>query len=91
MSFTRGTAKTTTATTPAPAAKAAAATTGGGKTYPTHDLLVKTSKEGQMEKISGLFANEAKNGGKYLSVSIKEDITIPAGSVLYVFESKPKN
>lgn len=80
----------------APAAKSAApqAVKSGnseGGVRPTHSLMVRLTKDGELQKISGLFASESKGGKSYLSVSVKEDIHIPAGAVIYLFENTPKS
>ena len=43
-------------------------------------------KGGGLTKVTGLFENEGKS---YLSVSVKEDITIPGGTTLFLFENDP--
>jgi hypothetical protein len=53
--------------------------------------MVRLTKDGELQKISGLFASESKGGKSYLSVSVKEDIHIPAGAVIYLFENTPKS
>jgi hypothetical protein len=78
----------------APAAKSAspaAAPKSEGSVRPTHTLNVRLTKDGEMQKISGFFASESKSGNSYLSVSVKEDIHIPAGAVLYIFQNTPKS
>lgn len=62
-----------------------------GGVRPTHSLMVRLTKDGELQKISGLFASESKGGKSYLSVSVKEDIHIPAGAVIYLFENTPKS
>ena len=77
----------------APAAPVAspAAAADGAKVYPTHTLSAKATKEGELTKLTGLFANESKNGKRYLSVTLKEGINLPAGTTLMLFENDAKN
>lgn len=57
---------------------------------PTHSVSVKIG-DGDLVKLTGLFANESKTGVSYLSGKTREDITIPAGSTFFIFEQTPKN
>jgi hypothetical protein len=59
-------------------------------TMPTHNVSVKIG-DGDLLKLTGLFANESKTGTAYLSGKTREDITIPAGSTFFIFENTPKN
>lgn len=75
----------------APSAPVAAPVASEGKVYPTHTLSAKTSKDGELSKLTGLFANESKTGKRYLSVTLKEGINLPAGTTLMLFENDAKN
>jgi hypothetical protein len=62
------------------------------KVFPTHTLSIKASVEGaEFQKLTGLWSALSKNGKTYLSTKVNEDITIPAGTTLFVFTNEPKN
>lgn len=84
--------KTTSATRNPVSGKAAPAAAPAAKSsnMPTHNVSVKIG-DGDLVKLTGLFANESKTGTAYLSGKTREDITIPAGSTFFIFENTPKN
>jgi hypothetical protein len=68
--------------TPAPAA--------APKVFPSHTLNAKATKEGELVKVTGLFSEQSKNGKNYLKVTLKEELSFPAGTTLMIFENTPK-
>lgn len=71
----------TKAATSAPVARSEHQTSGGGKgSKPTYVIKMSAAKGEKMVRLTGLFANESKNGQTYYSGSVREEIVIPAGA-----------
>jgi len=71
-----------------------AATTGGAKktftpspkgTKPSHNLSILLPGENQkIQKVTGLFASETKDGRAYSKVTLKEGLNVPEGTQIFV-------
>ncbi len=55
---------------------------------PAYNLAIRLDGEEELTPVTGIFHNESAKGTGYGSVTIKEDITIPAGSKLMLFFNK---
>jgi len=71
----------------AAAAKAAATPASAGKKKAEWLLKVGQGVGNKPITITGLFKNEGKNGNVYFSGNLREDITIPAGTKMFVMEN----
>jgi hypothetical protein len=70
-------------------APAQSAAKTGESNRPSHNLSAKFG-DGELVKLTGLFAGTSKAGSEYLSVKITDTITIPAGSTIFLFKNTPK-
>lgn len=66
------------------------ASASGERTFPDFNLLVKVSKESDLNKITGLFSTTNEKGTFY-KAKVNQDITIPAGSYIYMYPNTPKS
>lgn len=71
------------------AAPVATSAPSGQSVRPSHNLLVKQSKGDEYQRVTGLFANTSQKGINYISVTLKQDLVLPAGSQIAIFESTP--
>lgn len=75
------------------AAAPAVATTGAKKTFtpspkgtkPSHNLSILLPGENQkIQKVTGLFASQTKDGRNYTKVTLKEGLNVPEGTQIFV-------